>query len=287
MRTIDFETILAQSTQLAGLDRYNISEQSFAQIRDFANNRIQTAWEFDSWPDLIRSTRFPVVNQDSMHYVIIPNDGTVTNSEGTFKIDVGTVMQVTVEDPRTKGKVKEVGFSFDEYEELVSGSTVQYKTVKRLIIDITGQTEVFLTYRINCPEFVGDLWKSDNEYVANESVYYAYNNTLYFAPTSGGLYPGKKGNFWKCVRTTGNAPTYGLGTYADQNDGDDWKLIKIPAIFGQYIIKGIHADWLKSEMQIEYGNAIAQEANQLLDLEVHKAIVQQGIQPRLKFNQIY
>ena len=58
-------------------------------------------------------------------------------------------------------------------------------------------------------------------------------------------------------------------------------------MFGQYIIKGIHADWLRSEMQIEFGDRINAEANALLDMEVNKAIVQQGIQPRMKFNQIY
>jgi hypothetical protein len=58
-------------------------------------------------------------------------------------------------------------------------------------------------------------------------------------------------------------------------------------IFGQYIIKGIHADWLKSEMQIEFGKAIDADAQNLLDSEIHKAIVQQGIQPRMKFNRIY
>ena len=130
MRTIDFETILAQSMQLTGLDRQNVTEESFAQIRDFANNRIQFAWEYDAWPELIRVTKFPVVNVNNIHYVTIPNNNTVVNSEGTFRVDIGTIMQVTLEDPRIKGKVREVGFSFDEYETLVDAEV--YTTVKRL-----------------------------------------------------------------------------------------------------------------------------------------------------------
>ena len=40
-------------------------------------------------------------------------------------------------------------------------------------------------------------------------------------------------------------------------------------------------------MQIEYAQAIEREAMAVLDFEVQKAIVQQGFQPRLKFNQTY
>lgn len=283
MRTIDFETILAQSMQLTGLDRHNVSDQSFAQIRDFANNRIQTAWEYDTWPDLIRSTRFPVVNSGDMHYVVIPNNGTVTNSEGTFNVDIGTIMQVTLEDPRIKGKVKEIGFSFDEYEQLVGGQV--YTTVKRVIIDIAGATEVFLTYRINCPELVGELYDATVTYEPYQTAYYAYSSNLYFAPTTGALYAGKKGNFWKCIVQTNTKPN--INGNSEPLSNDKWSKVKIPAMFGQYIIKGIQADWLKSEMQIQFGQSIDQEAAALLDFEVHKAIVQQGIQPRLKFNQIY
>jgi hypothetical protein len=40
-------------------------------------------------------------------------------------------------------------------------------------------------------------------------------------------------------------------------------------------------------MQIEFGKAMDADAQNLLDSEIHKAIVQQGIQPRMKFNRIY
>jgi hypothetical protein len=283
MRTVDFETVLAQSMQLTGLDRHNVTTQSFGQIRDFANNRIQFAWEHDAWPDLIRSTRFPVVNSGDLHYVVIPTTNTITNSEGTFKIDIGTIMQVTLEDPRIKGKVKEIGFSFDEYETLVDG--VVYNTVRRIIIDIADATEVYLTYRLNCPEFVGELYDSTITYRPGQTVYWAYLADNYFAPTTGALYAGKKGNFWKCLVETNTKPN--INGNSEPLGTDKWEKVKIPAMFGQYLIKGIHADWLRSEMQLDFGDRVNAEANALLDMEVNKAIVQQGIQPRMKFNQIY
>jgi hypothetical protein len=299
MRTIDFETILAQATQLSGLDRFNVTEQSFAQIRDFANWRIKTAWEYEAWPDLIRTTLFPVTtanstdsfgNKTHIYYINLPTDGpgNITNSQGTFIVDVGTVMQVTIEDPRTTGRVHSCQFSFDEYEQLLS--TGIYSTTRRLIVDYsdannTPPTEMFVTYRLPCPELVGDLWINGTGYVPGQQVYYAYSNSSYFAPTTGSQYAGKKGNFWKCAYTTIVHPD--ISGNQNPSAGDEWSKVKIPAIFGQYIVKGIHADWLKSEMQLQYGQQIDQEAGALLDLEVHKAIVQQGQQPRLKINSIY
>ena len=286
MRTVDFETILAQSLQLTGLDRNNVTEQSFEQIKDFANNRLRFAWEYDVWPDLIRITRFPVVHQDTMHYIVIPDDGIVVNTEGTFKVNIGHIMQVTVEDPRAKGKVKEIGFSFDEYDEPVpNGDGTVYRTVKRIIVDNTGNSELFVTYRLECPNLDGKLWATGSPFYPDQIAYWAYQNNSYFAPTNSSLYKNLKGNFWKCISTTSNPPNHSGNVLPTL--GDNWEKVKIPMIFGQYIIKGIHADWLKSEMQIEFGKAMDADAQNLLDSEIHKAIVQQGIQPRMKFNRIY
>ena len=284
MRTIDFETIMVQGLQACGLDRYSINDQTFGQMRDFANNRIRFAWEYDAWPDLIRSVRFPVSHVNSVHYITIPNDGIVTNTEGTFKVDVGSVLQVTAEDPRTTGKVKEIGFSFDEQEQVLSNFVTT--SVRRIIVDSADASELFVTFRINCPELIGEIWKTGTTYNPGEIAYYAYNTISdYFAPVRGTTFAGKKGNFWKCLVQTSEAPNpTGASLPAV---GDKWERVKIPQFMGQYTIKGIHSDWLKSEQQIEAGLALDKDALALLDFEVHKAIVQQGQTPRIKFNQIY
>lgn len=283
MRTIDYETILAQAFQLTGLDRENVNTQDFNQIRDFANFRIRLAWEYDAWPDLLRTTLFPVVNDNTMHYVIIPNDGIVTNSQGTFKVNVGDIFQVTKEDPRTMGKHTVVGFSVDEYDQVVDGAVQD--TVKRLIIDSANTNEVYVTYRLECPELVGDLYQSGITYQPGQQVYYAYSSDSYFAPTTGVLYAGKKGNFWKCLEATSTKPN--IDGNSSPTAGDKWEKVKIPLFLGQFIIKGVHADWLKSEMQIDFGRTIDLESQSLLDFEVHKIITQQGHSPKLNFNQIY
>jgi hypothetical protein len=284
MRTIDFETIMVQSLQVCGMDRYSINEQTFGQVRDFANNRVRFAWEYDAWPDLIRSVRFPVTHNNSIHYITIPNDGIVSNTEGTFKVDVGNVLQVTAEDPRTTGKVKEIGFSFDEQEQVLSNFVTT--TVRRIIVDSPDAAELFVTFRINCPEFIGEIFRNGTTYSPGEVVYYAYNTAGdYFAPVRGTAFAGRKGNFWKCLIQTSEVPNPN-GAYLPSAN-DKWERVKIPQFMGQYIIKGIHSDWLKSEQQIQEGLALDKDALALLDFEVHKVIVQQGQTPRIKFNQIY
>ena len=219
-----------------------------------------------------------VAHQQDIHFVTIPDDGIVTNNEGTFKIDIGDIMQVTVEDPRTTGKVRDLSFTFDEIETHLGNNV--FKTVQRLIIADKEVASVYVTYRIKCPELIGDLW-SAGTYYPNQQVYWAYSNGKYFAPTSGPSNAGKKGNFWKCVSQNTASPN------VNNNSSDTWERVKIPSFLGNYIIKGCHADWLKSEMQIEYAQAIEREAMLLLDFEIGKAIIQQGVQPRLKFNQTY
>jgi hypothetical protein len=150
MRTVDFETVLTQAVQAIGMDKSFLTEDSFNQIRDFANQRLKYAWEYDAWPELIRITKFTVYHQD-LNYIAFPPDNIVTNSQGIFKVDVGTIMQVTIEDPRSKGKVHEIGFSFDETDQYIPGDEV-YQTLPRLIVDDIVSPELYVTYKKPCPD---------------------------------------------------------------------------------------------------------------------------------------
>lgn len=54
LRTVDYVDVLSGSADLAGLDRANIPGTDFFQFRQAHDRRLQTAWEFDYWPELIR-----------------------------------------------------------------------------------------------------------------------------------------------------------------------------------------------------------------------------------------
>ena len=284
MRIIDFETILAQSLQLCGLDRTNLSLETFEQFRDFANMRLKFGFEYDVWPQLVRTTKMAVVHQNDKHYILIPADGTVVTDEGTLKVDVGTVLNVSLLDPRATGKLNEVNFALDEYE--VQVATGIFRDQERILINNATAAFAYVTYRIDCPELVGNLWPTGT-YYKDQQVYWAYAANKYFAPTTGSSYAGKKGNFWKCIISAGTTEAPNLNNNTIPASTDKWEKVRIPLFLGNYIIRGIHADWLRSEMQIEYAQAIEREAMAVLDFEVQKAIVQQGFQPRLKFNQTY
>jgi hypothetical protein len=62
MRTTHFSPILFNALQLAGQDRHNITDETFAQFRDFINERLRVAWELQDWPDLTRVTQLTVSN---------------------------------------------------------------------------------------------------------------------------------------------------------------------------------------------------------------------------------
>lgn len=57
MNAISFVTVLSGAADLIGLDRANISPGDFRIIRDLADKRLHTAWEFNNWPELMRVER--------------------------------------------------------------------------------------------------------------------------------------------------------------------------------------------------------------------------------------
>lgn len=57
MRTVAYETCLKGSADMAGLDRTNIPTADFYQFRAAHDRRLQTAWEFDYWPELERTDK--------------------------------------------------------------------------------------------------------------------------------------------------------------------------------------------------------------------------------------
>lgn len=57
MRTVDAIDVISGIADLAGLDRTNIPTADFFQIRQSMDRRLQTAWEFDFWPDLERTEK--------------------------------------------------------------------------------------------------------------------------------------------------------------------------------------------------------------------------------------
>ena len=55
MLTINFIEILNGAAELCGFDADNLSVEEFRLLRRFIAKRLQTAWEYEFWPELLRS----------------------------------------------------------------------------------------------------------------------------------------------------------------------------------------------------------------------------------------
>lgn len=253
MRTVNFSTILFEGLQLSGLDRHNIGDETFAQFRDFANQRLRMAWESQDWPDIIRVSQL-TVNATT---------GTVTAAIPT---DAGEVLNCYDQDPLLTTKAQPLSYRI--YND---GSVVK-------LVFGSDPSTVWGEYRVKKPELFGDIWSSTIAYSVGAQAYFdSGSNTGTSMPV-----PGKPhyGDFYECLQasTAGQSPS----THPAK-----WVKREIPYIFGTYLSRGMFADWLRSELQIEASQIAEQEAQGMLDLEIDKIFRQQKQNVRINMIRTY
>lgn len=253
MKTADFSRILIDAIQLCGLDRDDITHETFSQMRDFANTRLRLAWEYDRWPDLVRFAQVEAQKDGEVSYVVKP--------EGA-----GEVYALWFKDPNSNTRALNVPFSI-----------VHTDTEERLVVGSTISGTLFIEYRIEPVVLEGNVWDSSTEYFVGSQVFFDSGSS------SGVLNPveGKpfKANFYTCKVNNKN-------TDPDINT-TNWKKVNIPYIFGQYIARGCLADYLRSEGQLDSAQVAEQEAKYFLDLEIDKIVRQQGQIQKYNFIQTY
>jgi len=242
MKTVDFTRILIDAIQLCGLDRTDITFDTFSQIRDFANTRVKMAWEYDRWPDIVRFNTVTVQTDGDTKFLVKPSGA-------------GEVYAIWSKDPNSSTRAINVDFSI-----------VHTDTQERLIINGSSSEDMIIEYRLEPVVLDGDPWDSTVEYFAGSQVFFDSGSG------TGGLNPeeGKQfsGNFYTClVKNTNTDPS--LNTI-------NWKKVNIPYIFGQYISRGCLADYLRSEGQFDSSQVAESEAKYFLDLEIDKIVRQQG-----------
>lgn len=253
MRAVNFSTILFEGIQLAGQDRHNITDETFAQFRDFANQRLRMAWESQDWPDLVRVSQF-TVNATT---------GTVT---AAIPADAGEVLNCYDQDPLLTSKAQPLSYRI--YND---GSVVK-------LVFGSDPSTVWGEYRVKKPELFGDVWGS--------SIAYAVGAQAYFDSGSGTgttmPVPGKPhyGDFYECLEATtaGQSPA----THPAK-----WSKKEVPYIFGTFVSRGMYADWLRSELQTEAAQVAEQEAQGMLDLEIDKIFRQQKQSIRINMIRTY
>lgn len=253
MRLIDFSTILFEGLQLAGQDRHLLSDETFAQFRDFANQRLRMAWESQDWPDLVRVSQFTVT----------ATSGTVT---AAIPADAGEVLNCYDQDPLLTTRA--MPLSYRIYND---GSVVK-------LVFGSDPSTVWGEYRVKKPDLTGDIWDSSVAYSVGAQAYFdSGSNTGTAVPV-----PGKPhyGNFYECLTATtaGQSPS----THPAY-----WQKKELPYVFGSYISRGMYSDWLRSEMQIELAQIAEAEAASFLEMEVDKVLRQQKQSNRINMVRTY
>lgn len=253
MRTVNFSTILFEGIQLSGLDRHNIGEETFAQFRDFANQRLRMAWESQDWPDIMRVAQLTVT----------ATTGTVT---AAIPADAGEMLNCYDQDPLLTTKAQPLSYRI--YND---GSVVK-------LVFGSDPSTVWGEYRVKKPELVGDIWSSALAYSIGAQAYFdSGSNTGTAMPI-----PGKPhyGDFYECLEAT----TAGQSPFTHPAK---WLKKEVPYIFGTFVSRGMFSDWLRSELQIEASQIAEQEAQGMLDLEIDKIFRQQKQSVRINMIRTY
>lgn len=246
MRTIDFSTLLFRWCQLAGLDRSAITSLNFNTFRDLADGRLELIWKAEPWPALTRSTT-------------PPGDNVQTDPNGvrtvTLAADVDTVYGVYNQDPRLTTKARLVKYYL--YED----GTNRY-------VNIMDQVDpVFIEYKIARPSFYGDAYNANQAYSVGAQIYFDTSTN------SGSFIPGAGkqpcGNLYNCIvdTTAGQSPA---------TTPSAWQLVEIPYFCGEYLVRGVLADFLRSESQFDQAGAAEADAEAIKQKEVERVLLAEG-----------
>jgi hypothetical protein len=176
MQTLKFSKVVYGVAQLAGLDRDNLPNHFFKQVRDLANTRLDIAWETEYWPDLIKTASTVVTTTSDVSSMAYPSDA-------------GEILAVYDKDPAKTTSLSTVGYILrDDASDSSdnSGKTINvFKTT----------TPLFVEYRISRPDLDGDVWETGT-----------YTGT---STTSVQVYHSGTGNFYSTILSTANEPDHG------------------------------------------------------------------------------
>lgn len=255
MRTTNFSQVLFDALQYSGNDRHNITDETFAQFRDFASSRMREAWESNQWSDVCRIVDFTTTQDVSGTNYFVPS------------ADASEILGVWNMNPQDTSRAKQI-----DYQIYNEGSEI------RIILPSIIVNGSYL-YRQNCPVLTGDPYDSSIPYYAGVQIYFdSGSGTGSTTPVQGKPH---SGNFYICVTPS---------TSAGQNPTTHpayWEKVNIPYIFGSFMAWGAAANWYVSETMIQEAAIIEGKATQILEQEYDKFLRQQGQFGKINMNRTY
>ena len=171
----------------------------------------------------------------------------VTDTDGVetapFPTDAGEILNVSSKNPRKTTVNTQLGWT------IYDDGTDRYVQLR------DDATPIWLEYRIARPDLTGSNYSSTSAYSSGDQVYFS-------------------GNFY-------DANTSVAETESPTASAAKWDIVKIPAIFQVYLIRGVYADYLRSTGNNELAMAADSNAESLLMMEADKLYRQQGQVRRL------
>ena len=263
MRTTNFSQVLFDSLQYSGNDRQNISDDTFAQFRDFCSARLRESWESNQWSDICRIVPFTTAYDT----IVDINGDLQKTAYFTPATESSEILGVFSRNPQSSTKAVNITYSI--YED---------NGVRKIIINNQIATGYYL-YRIKCPELVGSVYDSLTVYFNNSQIYFdSGSGTGTYTPVSGKPH---SGNFYTC---TANTTTAGQ---SPSTTPSAWSIVQIPYVFGSYMAYGATANWLASELMIQEAATMEAKAKEVIDLEYDKFLHQQGQFGRINMFKTY
>jgi hypothetical protein len=255
MRTIDFSQVLFDALQFSGNDRQNISEETFAQFRDFSSFRLRESWESFQWSDVCKLQMFATsTDVNEVTYFNLPADS-------------GEVLGLFSRNPQSTTKAVEVQFQL--YNDNGTNKAVVSSVLK----------EVWCFYRIKCPTLSGDLYNSTAVYYLDSQIYFdSGSGTGTFTPVLG---KPCRGNFYTCLVSNTNAGE------SPTTHPAKWQKVEIPYIFASYLSWGAASNYFASEMMLTEAAGIESKAKEVLEQEYDKVLRQQGQFGRMNMVKTY
>lgn len=165
-------------------------------------------------------------------------------SSMTYPATAGEVLAVYDKDPTKTTNLSSVSYILrDDNSDSDDNSG-------RTINVFATTSPLYVEYRISRPELKGDITTAQLK--IGDQLYYS-------------------GHFWeaKTVRSAGDHQP-------DSTDTTNWKKILVPKIFESYLIRGIYADYLRSNGQSDVATVEDRNAESMLILESDKLYRQQG-----------
>ena len=255
MRTTDFSQVLFDALQYSGGDRHNITDETFAQFRDFSQSRLREAWESNQWSDICRIVDFTTTQDASGTNYFVPS------------ADASEILGVWNKNPQDTTRAKQL-----DYQIYNDGTDIR-------IILPSIITEGSYLYRQKCPQLTGDPYETNVVYYLNSQIYFdSGSGTGALMPVQGKPH---NGNFYICLANS---------TSSGQNPNSDptlWSKIEIPYIFGSFMAWGSAANWFVSETMIQEATVIEQKAQQVLEQEYDKFLRQQGQFGKINMSRTY